>query len=214
GFLGCLLCLGSPRIFLDVLIAACLRTAERSACLEVAGLAADGGDVELRQTANEVLLDARAVGCRAEALFVHPDHRRVHDADGGEAPGAFDEHADAEAEVLVARDVLHLLLARRDRFGAVTVDADVGVRSAEPFRGGEGDIGEPALGRVDLGGGGGFALEDPGREAHRPERRRGDFQKLAPDHSGPPYYLSANRLSSETQSSLPTPRARHDPTLP
>src|SRR5207244_5218236 len=95
----------------------------------------------------------------------------------------------AEAEVLVALDVLHLLLAGRDQFGAVAVDADVGVRSAEPFRGGEGDIGERALGRVDLGGGGGFALEDPGRKAHGPERGRCDLQKLAPDHSGPPYYL-------------------------
>jgi len=44
------------------------------------------------------------------------DFVRGHDAARREAPGAVDEHADAEAEVLVARDVLHLLLARGDRF--------------------------------------------------------------------------------------------------
>ena len=39
-------------------------------------------------------------------------------AAGGKAPGAIHQHAHAEPEALVARDVLDLLLARGDRFSS------------------------------------------------------------------------------------------------
>ena len=48
-----------------------------------------------------------------------------------EAPRAFEQHANAKAEILSARNILHLPLARVDRLAAITVDADVGVGDAE-----------------------------------------------------------------------------------
>ena len=63
----------------------------------------------------------------------------------GETPGTFEEHAHAEAEVLTARNVLHLLLAREDRFVAIAIDADVRVADTEFARGAQRDVSERIL---------------------------------------------------------------------
>ena len=59
---------------------------------------------------------------------------RVDTIGGGEAPRAVHQHAQAEPVARRPRDVLDLPFARRDRFAAVAIDADVGVRRAERRR--------------------------------------------------------------------------------
>ena len=111
-----------------------------------------------------------------DALALEPGVR-LGDVDGGlrdaprfldrqlrarrKAPRAVDEDAHAEAGALIAGDVLNLLFARRHRFGSQSVDADVGVQSAEAARGGQRGVGEVVADGVDGRGLRGFGLDDP-----------------------------------------------------
>ena len=107
------------------------------------------------------------------------DRGRRHVRAGREAPGAADEHADAEAVALRAGERLHALLPRRDLLLAVAVDADIGVGEApRPVVPGEREIGQRVL--VD-GGGLGEGLHQagsrrrPGRAAVRQEAAPGKY---------------------------------------
>src|SRR5262249_56547386 len=60
-----------------------------------------------------------------------PDFVGGDDVARGKAPGPVHQDAHAKAEVLIARDVLDLPLARKDRFRSVAIDANVRIRGAE-----------------------------------------------------------------------------------
>src|SRR5437588_556008 len=193
-------------MLLDIFVTDGLWAGEAAARLKVTGAAVDSRDCKKRECANNILIDAGAVGGSKELLLVlsrqtggneagalgfhrgfvqlqqkfnllvgrdiervfsentlpirndfgHGNqldrvpliggigagngNRLLSDAPhrasgnimaGGKTPGPFDQHAHTAAEVLAARDVLDLLLARKDRFVPVAVDADVRISSAE-----------------------------------------------------------------------------------
>src|SRR6185503_7477065 len=98
-----------------------------------------------RQTDSLSLIDrvsARDIHCLPRDT---PNFRGRNFTTRRESPGAFEEHAHTEPEILTARDVLHLLLPRRDRFSAIAVDAYVSVGRAEFAGLIQGDIREGIL---------------------------------------------------------------------
>ena len=110
----------------------------------------------LASTTLRVASTALALGDRDGLLGGGPRRAGFDQVGRREAPRAVDQHAQAEAVARRARHVLHLPLARRDRFAAIAVDADVGVGGAE-LRGarqrGVGDLGSPlVVGRTGLEG--------------------------------------------------------------
>ena len=52
---------------------------------------------------------------------------------GRKPPGAFDEHAHAQAEALRAGNILDPLFAGENGFVAITIDSDVGVSHTQFF---------------------------------------------------------------------------------
>ncbi len=102
--------------------------------------------------------------CRGHAARLVDGHLRAR----RESPGAVDEHADAEADTLVARDVLHLLLAGRHRLGAQTVDAHVGVDRAQTAGCLQRRVGDVVADRLDGARLRRLGLENPRRESGDP----------------------------------------------
>ena len=113
-----------------------------------------------------------------DRLFGGGARRPGFDAVGrGEAPRAVHQHAQAEAVAGRARDVLHLPLARRDRFAAIAVDADVGVRRAERGRARQRRVGR--LGARRVVGRAGLEGLGPGRHGDRGEQGAAGGEELS-----------------------------------
>ena len=94
--------------------------------------------------------------------IVHGDERAR-----GKSPRAVDQNAHAEADALIARDVLDLLLAGADGFRSQAVDANVGVSGAEAPCRGERRVGDVVAHSLDCGGLRRFGLEHPGCQPGR-----------------------------------------------
>ena len=81
GFFAGLLGFSFPVVLLHVLVAHSLWSTERAARLKVAIRAVHCGHSETRISANNVLLDPRAVSRSVKLLLVHKSHERVDEAD-------------------------------------------------------------------------------------------------------------------------------------
>src|SRR5438128_944066 len=83
---ACLLCLGLPRILLDVFVADSLRTGEAAAGLKISCAAVDRGHLKEWQCPNYVLLDLRTIRGGIKFLFI------LKRQAGGDEAGAFRFH--------------------------------------------------------------------------------------------------------------------------
>ena len=109
---------------------------------------------------------------------------RLYGSEGGGAtalptpiPCALHQDAHAEAEALVARHVLHLLLPSSDRFEAVAIDPNVSVAGTQPLGCRKGCISQ--LVSIDGLCFGCLGLKDPRRQHHRTDRHLRCFQEVA-----------------------------------